>query len=345
MSDLPTPGDLLGQETAVRTFDAAIATGRIACAYLLHGPAGIGRSLGASIFAHALLCERRTGLLPCRTCRACRANANGTNADFLTISADSGPRFDDDAEAARSGLEQFSRAARAAAKPAPRRTIQVRTLRRLLELLSLASSGGGWKVALIDAFDEVEEEGTALLLKTLEEAPAKTTFLLLARGSDGVPDTILSRCQRVRFRPLAPDVVRRIAASRSPEFRGAAPQTADLLVRLAQGSPGRAIGAAAMGVVGAPADAARVLGESSAVPEALLVWVREAGKELESQRERVRQALALALLVSRETWPGHGQHAAAPIRGALESLEANVAPEWVLRALWVRAARARPLSV
>ena len=62
MADLPSPHDLVGQETALRAFEAAVVSGRVAGAYLLHGPAGVGRSLGATIFAHALLCRAARGL-------------------------------------------------------------------------------------------------------------------------------------------------------------------------------------------------------------------------------------------------------------------------------------------
>lgn len=345
MTDLPTPRDLLGQETAVRAFEAAIATNRVAGAYLLCGPAGIGRSLGASLFAHALLCAHRRGLVACGACRACRWNALGTHPDLFVIAADTGPRFDDDAEAARAGIDRFGRAARAAAKAGPRKTIGVRTLRRLLELLSLTAAGGGWKVVLLDAFDDVEEEGTALLLKTLEEAPPQTTFLLLARGTDSVPDTILSRCQRVRFRPLAPDLVRRIASARGgAPFAALDPAAVDVVCRLAQGSPGRAIATAALGITGVPLAAVRTLGVVPEPPADLVPWMKEGAKDLEAQRERVREVLALALVGVRDGWVPAGEGAIAAIRAALESVESNVGPDWALRALWIRCARARALS-
>jgi hypothetical protein len=260
------------------------------------------------------------------------------------LAADTGPRFDDDAAAAHAGVDMFSRAARDAAKPGPRKTIAVRALRRLLELLSLASSAGGWKVVLLDGFDEVEEEGTALLLKTLEEAPPRTTFLLLSRGTDGVPDTILSRCQRVRFRPLEPRLVREIAAAASDDVRALGTAESDRMVRLAQGSPGRAVRIAASGVLGGPAAALDTLGTAGTPPEEVLAWVREGGRDLEAQRERLRDLLALALLAGRDRWSSGGEAVAGAVRAAFESLEANVGPDWVLRALWIRALRLRSLT-
>lgn len=346
MSELPPPERLQGQDTALRTFDAALASGRVAGAYLLHGPAGTGRSLGAALFAHALQCERRRGLHSCGGCRPCRWNRQGTHPDHLVVDAARGPRFDDDAAAARAGIDRFVRAARAAEEPAPRRTIAVRALRRLLDHLALAPAGGGWKVAVLDAFDEVEEEGTALLLKTLEEAPPRTVFLLLARGTDGIPDTILSRCQRVRFQPLAGVLVRSIAARHGAGAFSRLPDAEQALVtRLAQGSPGRALALASMDAAARAAPAVATLGAAPAPPADLLQWLRDGGTDLDSQRERAREILAMALLLARDG-SGPAPDALVPaVRTAYESLTSNVGPDWLLRGLWIRVRRAAALSL
>ncbi|MCG3132968.1 MAG: hypothetical protein HMLKMBBP_00054 [Planctomycetes bacterium] len=329
----------LGQDAALRAFDAAIATGRIAGAYLLHGPPGTGRMLGARSFAAALLCTSRRGSSPCGTCRACRDDAQGRHPDLLVVQADRGPRFDDDADADRAQIASFTASARAAEKPQPRKTIPVRTLRKLVDLTALAPSGGGWKVVILDAFDEVEDEGAALLLKTLEEAPRQTTFLILARGTEAVPDTILSRCQRVRFRPLAPDMVRRIVRSAGGAAAQAVPAAAlDRLVALGQGSAGRTLRAIEWDVHGGaipPAD--RMLAGDALAVDGLVDWVRAAGRDLDAQRERTREALALLLHGLRgDAATASGEARIAAIRHALESVESNVSPELALRALGVR---------
>ncbi len=349
--ELPAAKDLLGQDTALRTMSSALEGRRVAAAYLLHGPEGVGRSLGAQLFGTALLCERPQGIDPCRACRACRWNALGTHPDFLVVSAETGPRFRDDGEAARARLDAFTRAARSAAEPEPRRTIPVRTLRRLLDLLALTPAGGGRKVALIDAFDEVEEEGTATLLKSLEEAPPETTFLLLAGSVDRVPDTILSRSQRVRFQPLAPELVARLLRERGGDAAAGRDEAAvALLVRLAQGSAGRAIRAAELGVHLEGAAAARALlsGRSPEAADAAVAWAA-AGRDLAVARERVRAFCALVLLLARDACARGGgaeilDALVPPVRTALEGVEANVTPELVVRGLWLRAQRARSLG-
>src|SRR6185503_75224 len=261
-ADLPRPGDLLGQETALRVLRSSLAADRVAGAYLLHGPAGVGRTLGAEIFAAALLCAAPDDATPCGACRGCRTFAAGTHPDYLAVSAETGPFFKDDADADRARLDAFSRAARRAAKGGPRKQIAVRTIRRLLDFIGLAPAAGGRKVALLDSFDEVEEAGTGTLLKILEEAPRETTFLVLAGSVESVPDTILSRCQRVRFQPLAPAVVRQLLDLHGDPSLGEDARA--LLVRLAQGSAGRAIRAASLGVHAEGAAAARSLCEDGA---------------------------------------------------------------------------------
>lgn len=346
-ADLPLARDLLGQETALRVLRASIERSRVAGAYLLHGPAGVGRSLGAEVFAAALLCAAPEDAGPCGACRSCRAFAAGTHPDFLAVSASTGPFFKDDAAAERARLDEFTRAARRRAEPGPRKAIPVRTLRRLLDLVALAPAYGGRKVALLDSFDEIEEAGTGTLLKSLEEAPRATTFLVLARSAESVPDTILSRCQRVRFRPLAGDVVRALLA-KSEEGRALAPEESALLVRLAQGSAGRAVRAAALGVHGAGAAGARALveGDAAAGAEAAAAWLFEGTRDLAVARERLRELVACALLLVRERARSDVLDAWIPIlRLALESTDANVAPDLVLRALAARGRRARAMSM
>ena len=128
-AEIPRFASLLGQETALCVLRSSLRANRVAGAYLLHGPAGVGRTLGAEIFAAALLCSAAKDGAACRACKPCRAFTAGTHADLLTVSAETGPFFKDDAEAERAHLDQFTRAARLSAKRGPRKTIPVRTLR------------------------------------------------------------------------------------------------------------------------------------------------------------------------------------------------------------------------
>ena len=245
---------------------------------------------------------------------------------------------------------RFTRAAHAIAKSGVRKAIPVRTIRRLQALLSLVPAAGDRKIALIDGLDDVGEEGAATLLKSLEEPPPRTTFLLLADELDAVTDTILSRCQRVRFRPLGPEVVRRLMLERGGEEVALPDAEVDLLVRVGQGSVGRALEAARLGLGGDPATAMRSLlaGEDGAA-ERLAQWVRSGGRDLADRRVRAHHLLVLALVLlrdeaAREHHAGALDALVAPVRTGLESLTSNVDPELVVRGLGVRLARARRLS-
>ena len=354
-SDLPSIRGLRGQEAAVRAFRSALAAqvgaARVAGAYLLHGPQGVGRSRGAMGFAAALLCSEPADAMPCGFCRACQLNSASTHPDLLVVSAETGPTFRDDGDALRAGPGQFTRAHHIGQKAGPRRAIQVRALRRLLDVLSLSAAGGGRKVAIIDSLDEIEEEGVATLLKSLEEPPPDTTFLVLAGAVDNVPDTILSRCQRVRFRPLAPGVVDELLRNLLPAAKRPGGAELELCVRLAQGSVGRALAAVKSGLHGEAAAAVQGLLHPAGPRgvERATEWVRAAGRDLASQRVRVRELLALALLISRDRAAQSGSSdeldAVLPaFATGLESVGANVSPDLVLHALWARVRRARRLT-
>jgi len=350
--ELRSVAGLRGQESALRAFRAALAEdsspARVAGAYLLHGPEGVGRGLGAAGFATALLCREPRGLLPCGRCKPCGWNTAGTHPDLVAVSAETGPFFKDDAEALRAGPGHFTRAHHDSQKVRARRRIPVRAIRRLLDILSLSAAGGGRKVAVIDSLDEIEEEGVATLLKSLEEPPPSTTFLVLAGGVDNVPDTILSRCQRVRFRPLAPDVVRELLlADVAPDDRPA-DDAIDLLVRLAQGSAGRALRGARIGLHHQAPLALRGLlrPEGPRGVDDACAWVHAAGRDLAEQRIRTRELLALTLLLARDRAATSGRadelDAVLPaLTSGFESVGANVSPDLVLHALWARVARAR----
>ncbi len=355
-SELPSIGALRGQETATRAFRAALVAdtsspARVAGAYLLHGPRGVGRALAALGFATALLCRAPVDAQPCGRCKPCHLCAAATHPDLLVVSAETGPRFRDDGESLRAGPGQFTRAHHAGKKAGPRRGIQVRALRRLLDLLSLSAAAGGRKVAVIDSLDEVEDEGVATLLKSLEEPPRDTTFLVLARDIDSVPDTIVSRCQRVRFRPLAPPVISAILAERlAPEERPR-PEELRLVLGLSQGSVGRALDAVRSGLhhEGAAAMTGLLQPSGPVGVEAARDWVQAAGRELAAQRERVRALLALGLLMARDRAARSGtadelESLLPAFSAGLEACDANVSPDLVLHALWARVRRARRLT-
>jgi DNA polymerase-3 subunit delta' len=162
-----------GQNSAIQILRQALIHGRLAHAYLLIGPEGVGKRLTALNLAKAMNC-----LSPpepgeaCEACSSCRKINSANHADVVRIE----PNGD---------LIKID---------------QVRELQRQLRFRPLE---GGRRVCILDCADRLNEAAANALLKTLEEPPAEThLFLITARPHRLLP-TILSRCQWVKFKPLS----------------------------------------------------------------------------------------------------------------------------------------------
>jgi DNA polymerase III subunit gamma/tau len=167
---------VVGQDAITRTLRNALASGRIAHAYLFAGPRGIGKTTTARLLARALLCTQRSGPEPCGKCPVCLEGAAGTLVDVLEIDG-----------ASNRGIEE------------------IRTLR---ENVKYMPARGRYKVYIIDEVHQLTEAAFNALLKTLEEPPAHIVFVLATTDPREIPATVLSRVQRFDFRPIAPDALR-----------------------------------------------------------------------------------------------------------------------------------------
>jgi DNA polymerase-3 subunit gamma/tau len=194
---------VVGQDAITRTLRNALASGRVAHAYLFAGPRGVGKTTTARLLAKALLCPERTGAEACGTCSVCR-DAN-VSVDVIEIDG-----------ASNRGIEE------------------IRTLR---ENVKYAPSRGRYKVYIIDEVHQLTEPAFNALLKTLEEPPSHVVFVLATTDPRDIPATVLSRVQRFDFRPIAPDALaaslEEILAREKIPFEPAALPT---VVRAAEGS-------------------------------------------------------------------------------------------------------------
>ena len=124
--------------------------------------------------------------------------------------------------------------------------ISVDQIRSVIPFLSHTPSRGGWRVVIIDALDEMNDNGANALLKTLEEPPEKAIILLLHHGTRPILPTIRSRAQMINFAPLNYDDTRQVISRR---FIEADPSWVDVAAVLSDGAPGKAALLATSGVV------------------------------------------------------------------------------------------------
>ena len=216
--------DLIGHAGAEAALLEAWRSGRLAHAWLLCGPAGVGKATLAFRFARFVLAgggagglfgDRAESLAVDPENPVFRRVAAGSHADMMTIEC--------------SWNEKHTRL---------RDEIVVDDVRALGPFMRLTASEGGWRVAVVDTADEMNASAANALLKLLEEPPDKALLLLVSHSPGRLLPTIRSRCRRLNLGPLDDDRVRDFVAEFRPDL---APGEAAALARLSAGSPGRAL--------------------------------------------------------------------------------------------------------
>ena len=203
---------VVGQQHVVRTLSNAITQDKVHHAYLFVGSRGTGKTSMAKILAASLNCANGgPTLTPCGTCESCRSIAAGNSVDVIEMDAASNRSVDD--------------------------------IRELRDRVAYAPTAGRWKVYILDEAHMLTKEAWNAFLKTLEEPPPNTVFILATTEAHKVMPTIADRCQRFDFqRPSIEqlsEVLRRVSEAEQISIEGPA---ISMISRSASGSFRDALG-------------------------------------------------------------------------------------------------------
>src|SRR6476646_7262774 len=208
---------LLGHETAEATLLDAMRSGRIHHAWLITGPDGVGKATLAYRLARRLLAgmpsDNSLALDPQHP--VFRRVAAGAHADLHTVE--------------RAYDEKRRRM---------RTQIAVEDVRGISTFMSLTPAEGGWRVAIVDGAEEMNQSSANALLKILEEPPPRAILLLICSSPGRLLPTIRSRCRRLRLSPLDDTAMGALLAGYLPALDA---DERGRLITLAEGSPGRAL--------------------------------------------------------------------------------------------------------
>ena len=205
-------GSIVGHHSTIASLQTAVSRQRLAHAYLFHGENSIGKRTTAVSFAQALNCDTAepTRIDGCGVCRSCQQIEARTHPDYFVIEPD-----------------------RELATP----QIKIEQVREIEQQIVYRPLIGERKICLIDDADRLTISAANALLKTLEEPPDHSLFLLITSRPASLPVTIRSRCQSLRFAtPARTDVEAALILKREMP-----PSDARLLAMISEGRLGEAL--------------------------------------------------------------------------------------------------------
>ena len=224
---------VIGHRRLVSLLSRSIQHDSLPPSLLFAGPSGVGKRLTAIAVAQALNCAARPALADaCGTCAVCTRIARGVHPDVLLV------------------------------EPGDSGAIKIDQVRDIIERAEYRPFEGRRRVAIIDDADALVTAAQHALLKTLEEPPPSSVFILVTSRPDRLLLTVLSRCPQLRFRPLvAEDIAAALVA------RGHSESEARAVAATADGSLGQALAASAGELVEARDIAQQVLAQAGATAE------------------------------------------------------------------------------
>ena len=227
--DLPHPRTtvvLFGQERAEQTLLAAYRSGRMPHAVLLSGPKGIGKATLAYRLTRFMLRHPNPQAPAVQQARTlgtdmedsiARQVTAGSHPDLVTLEAQEGG------------------------------AIPVDAVRRAVRFFGTTAGEGGWRIAVVDAAEDLNANAANALLKALEEPPKRALFLLVSHAAGRLPSTIRSRCVAVALQSLRPETLAAAAAALGRGFPERAEDRA-LVAALGEGSVARSLAIADAGL-------------------------------------------------------------------------------------------------
>jgi DNA polymerase III subunit gamma/tau len=198
--------DVVGQKAVTRTLRNALASRRLAQAFVFAGPRGVGKTTTARILARALNCEQGPTADPCGVCDACIEIAEGRDMDVLEIDAATHTQVDNIREVIISGL-------------------------------SIAPVRNRYKVFIIDEVHQLSNASFNALLKSIEEPPPHVVFMMATTELEKIPETVLSRSQVYEFRTISTKAIaEQLRTIVDAEHIDVAEESLQLIARDAEGS-------------------------------------------------------------------------------------------------------------
>ena len=199
--------DIVGQDRAIRDLRIAYQRGRIPNAYLFTGPQGVGKYTTALVLARLINCEAvRSEPDSCDICPSCRKIFNNNHTDISTVAPE-------------------------------KSTIKIAQIRDLHRMVRFPPQDARTRVVIIDGVEMMNVEAANAFLKILEEPPPRNLFILISGSATQLLPTIISRCQKVAFGPIAKEPLQNLLVKKY----GLDAFQAKMAASISEGSVGRAL--------------------------------------------------------------------------------------------------------
>ena len=225
--------DVIGHRRIVALLARSVARDSLPPSLIFAGPAGVGKRLAATALAQALNClNPRTPFDSCGVCAACARIARGVHPDVLVL------------------------------EPGDTGSIKIEQVREAVDRATYRPFEGKRRIVIIDEADALVPAAQNALLKTLEEPPSMSVFVLVTARPDALLPTVSSRCPRLNFRPLSPHEIAGALIA-----RGQTETAARAVAASADGSLGRALEASADDFVQAREVAGQVLAHAASTTD------------------------------------------------------------------------------